>query len=67
MTYQEIITRHNFKPWLGVLPGWGWLHQHEHDYDGWQPTIEMDIGKVHYNMTIRDPKVISEVCKVNRR
>ncbi len=62
----SIMERHGFKRWLGVLPGCEWLSQHEHDLDGWQPTVELNLGHVRYKMRIKDTTVINQICKVNK-
>ncbi len=48
------------------LCGNGWLAQHLHDYDGWEPTIEMNLGNVHYCMTVKDASVLNKVIKANK-
>ena len=57
--------RHDFKSWLGVLPGRDWLIEHEHDLDGWQPEIAMNLGGVRYNIRT-DAKTLGKVMKVNK-
>ncbi len=63
---RDILERHNFKAWIGVLPGTSWLTTHEHDLDGWQPTVVLTYPGVKYNMTIKDTSVIKEISKINR-
>ena len=60
----DIYKRHNIRPYIGILPGIDWLYKHEHDLDGWQPTIGFSSNGVKYHMTIRNPKIIKDIVKV---
>lgn len=64
--YNDIISRHGFKGYLGVLPGWDWLSDHEHDLDGWQPTFYISDGHVSHTMTIKKHEIIKEIIKANK-
>ncbi len=68
MTYHDLMTKHNFRPWLGVLPGWSWLEENEHRLDGGQPTIELSRPGVSYRMSIKPSAtgVVAGVMKANR-
>jgi len=67
VTYNALCSRHGFRPEVGVLPGWDWLLKHEHDLDGWQPTVSMTVGGIRYNMSCKRPGVLIDVVKANRR
>ena len=64
--YEPRFRKYGLFPHIGILPGWGWLHQHEHDLDDWKPTIQMDLAGVKYNITANTGKVINQVVKANR-
>ncbi len=51
--YSNLMSRHNLKPWLGILPGWSWLQDNEHKYDGWRPTIELTMPRVKHTLTLK--------------
>lgn len=55
--------RYGFKSWLGILPGWSWLAQHEHDLDDWHPTLEITRPGFRMTATIKDQSVIKEVAR----
>uniref|UniRef100_A0A6M3LMF7 Uncharacterized protein n=1 Tax=viral metagenome TaxID=1070528 RepID=A0A6M3LMF7_9ZZZZ len=69
MTYDELIERHNIKPYLGILPGLGWLEENEHKYDGWRPSVEVSGPGFRHRMSINpnQAKVVSKVMKINKR
>ena len=61
-------ARHNFKHWLGILPGWEWLRKHEHDLDDWEPRFETSGPGFKHSMTIKPghENVVSKVMKINK-
>ena len=65
MTCYDLCQRHRLKEHIGVLPGWTWLKEHEHDLDGWTPSFEMHLGNLHYNVTVKDPKTLRDIVKAN--
>lgn len=48
-----------------ILCGWDWLNYHVADMVDYQPKVEMAIGGVRYNMTIKQPAIIKDVMRVN--
>jgi len=48
------------------LCGWDWLDKHVGDLVDYQPRVQMELGGVRYDMTIRAPSVLTEVMKVNK-
>ena len=66
MSIQGLCYTHKFRPEVGIIPGWPWLEQHEHDLDGWQPEIEMNLRGVRYHIKGADHKVLSQVIKANK-
>ena len=48
-----------------VLCGWEWLDKHCASMVDYQPKVEMAIGGVRYNMTIKQPTIIKDVMRVN--
>ena len=69
MTYDELMGRHQIKPWLGILPGLGWLEKNEHKHDDFQPRFEVSGPGFKHIMSIKPDheKVVSKVMKINRR
>jgi len=49
-----------------VLCGWDWLNEHCADMVDYQPKVEMAIGGVRYNMTIKQPAIIKDIMRVNK-
>ena len=49
----------------GILCGWDWLNEHCAGMVDYQPKIEMNMGGVRYNMTIKQPAIIKDVMKAN--
>lgn len=68
MTYSDLITRHNIKPWLGILPGYDWLQENEHRLDDYHPAVQVAGPGFKHTMTVRPGQkgVMSAVMKVNR-
>jgi hypothetical protein len=60
-----IINRHHLRNWIGILPGWSWLEENEHNLDGWQPTIELSRPGIKYHITLKpDAKgIVSGILK----
>jgi len=54
------------KEHLGILPGWNWLEDHEHDLDGWEPQVELDFGSYRQTMRLKKPETLKEVIKANK-
>ncbi len=54
------------RPGIDPICGWDWLNLHEHDLDGWTPTIELTKPGSHYTLTIKDPAVTKEVSRIMR-
>ncbi len=50
----------------GVLCGWDWLNKHCADLIDYQPKVEMAMGGVRYNMTIKQPAVIKDIMRANK-
>ena len=48
-----------------ILCGWEWLNKHCASMVDYQPKVEMAIGGVRYNMTIKQPAIIKDVMRVN--
>jgi hypothetical protein len=48
-----------------VLCGWEWVDKHCAAMVDYQPKVEMQIGGVRYNMTIKQPAIIKDVMRVN--
>ncbi len=48
------------------LCGWEWLDKHCADLVDWQPEVYLDLGGVHYTMTVKQPGILAEVMKVNK-
>jgi hypothetical protein len=51
---------------IDPLCGWTWLSLHEHDLDGWTPTIELSGPGSHFKFTIRDKQAMNQVSKYIR-
>lgn len=66
MSTEALCSRHHLSPHIGVLPGWSWLEKHEHDYDGWKPEIEMNLGGVRLHIKGADHKTLNKVMKANK-
>ena len=49
-----------------VLCGWDWLNEHCADMVDYQPKVEMNMGGVRYNMTIKQPSIIKDIMKANK-
>jgi len=49
-----------------ILCGWDWLNEHCADMVDYQPKVEMTMGGVRYNMTIKQPAIIKDIMKANR-
>ena len=64
MTYNDLISRHNIKPWLGILPGYLWLSENEHRLDDWRPEIEFKRPGASYHISVNKPGIIKEVAKI---
>jgi len=61
-----MCKRHYLKEHLGILPGWNWLEDHEHDLDGWEPQVELDFGSYRQTMRLKKPETLKEVIKANK-
>ena len=48
-----------------VLCGWEWLDQHVADLEHYTPKVDMTIGNVRYNMTIKQPTIIKDIMRAN--
>ena len=48
------------------LPGWEWCKVHEHDLDGWIPTIEYIGPGSHYKFTVKDKETLKQVSRIMR-
>ena len=55
-----------YKDWLIPMCGWEWVIRHEHDLDTYQPKVQMTMGGVRYNMTIKQPSIIKDIMRVNK-
>ena len=64
---QGIWDRHGLKIYLGVLPGWDWLEEHEHDLDGYEPVVELARPGFHCTVKLKDPKMMKEVARAVMR
>ena len=42
-----------------------WVEKHWNDLADYQPKVEMVIGGVRYNMTIKQPAIIKDIMRVN--
>ena len=49
-----------------VLCGKAWLDKHWNDLADYRPKVEMSIGGVRYNMTIKQPTIIKDIMKANK-
>jgi len=69
MIYDELMGRHEIKPWLGIIPGLNWLDHHEHDLDDYQPRFETSGPGFKHSMSIKPGhyKVVSRVMRINKR
>jgi hypothetical protein len=65
-SYEVKRTSRYIRPGIDPLCGWPWLDLHEHDLDGWTPTIELDRPGSHFKFTIRDRQAMNQVSKVIR-
>lgn len=64
--YDDLISRHHIRPWIGTLPGYQWIKENEHKLDGWSPTVELSNGNSHYTMHVKNPRTLNEVMKAQR-
>ena len=49
-----------------VLCGFDWLDRHCADLVDYEPKVEMLMGGVRYNMTIKQPAIIKDIMRVNK-
>ena len=49
-----------------VLCGFDWLDKHFDSMVNYQPQVEMNIGNVHYQMTIKKPELIKDIMRANK-
>ena len=61
---QPGYEKYGFKEHIGILPGWDWLAQHEHDLDNWQPELEIIRPGSHYTIKSQDIKTINKAIKI---
>ena len=60
---EGLAERHGLRIYLGVLPGWDWLEEHEHDLDGYEPVVELSRPGFKTTFRLKDPKVMREVAR----
>lgn len=58
---EDIVSR-------GIEPicGWDWIRQHQHNLDGWTPTIEISRPGYRQTFTVRSKEAMNEVVKTMR-
>ena len=61
--YDDLIKRHGLRSEVGILFGWNWLSENEHNLDGWQPKFEIQSGGVRHTINVRNPKIIRKLVK----
>jgi len=49
-----------------ILCGWEWLDEHCADMVDYQPDLQMNLGGIRYNMTIKQPSILKDVMKANK-
>ena len=62
VTYQVVFSPGITEP----LCGWDWLDKHCADLVDYAPRVQMAIGGVRYDMTIKSPGILDKVMKVNK-
>ena len=62
-----LAERYGLRLYLGILPGWDWLEEHEHDLDDYSPEFEISRPGFKTTFRLKDPKVMKEVAKVVMR
>jgi hypothetical protein len=48
------------------LCGWEWIRVHEHDLDGWTPSIELISPGSHFKFTVKDREAMKAVSRIIR-
>ena len=48
------------------LCGYQWVWQHQHDLDGWTPTVEFISPGYKQTMTVKDPAIFEDIIKANK-
>jgi len=59
----EPYGHYGFKLWLGILPGWNWLNNHEHDLDGYEPRFELVRPGFKCSVQLKDNRKLKEIVR----
>ena len=60
---RSTFERHGFKLWLGILPGWDWLNNHEHDLDDYTPSMELSRPGFKCSVQLKDNRKLKEIVR----
>lgn len=58
-----LAERYGLRLYLGILPGWDWLEEHEHDLDGYCPSFELSRPGFRVAVMLKDNSHLKEVVK----